>query len=92
MPPPPEGPWLVNKHSHTRRGGGGLRVGRGVYQCGILLGYGREVISHMYIYPWTIDRYGEPTFDPGIKESHRILSTCLINVITHTVALCTRAQ
>lgn len=46
----------------------------------------------MYIYPWTMNRYGEPTFHPGIKGSHRIWSTCLIDVITHTVALCTRSQ
>lgn len=88
---PSKSPWLFIL-GNARGWGWGCEFGVGSISAVYCVDKEREVISHMYIYPWTMNRYGEPTFHPGIKGSHRIWSTCLIDVITHTVALCTRSQ
>lgn len=83
----------MNKYIHTRNRGGGWGWGVASRARGLQVQY------IAWIRPWgdkphvhiSMNRYGGPTFHPGIKGFHRSWSTCLIDVITHTVALCTRA-
>lgn len=87
---PSKSPWLFILGNARGWGGGASWA------------WGLSVRSIAWIRPWSDkphvhisvddESIWEPTFHPGIKGSHRIWSTCLIDVITHTVALCTRSQ